>query len=71
MQTVELPKEFLNKYISHIIKNINEENDEEWKGTMARQLAFFINNLIDNAHLNLKEEIPDNVKLFYLIFFID
>lgn len=52
-----------------MIKKINKENDEELKGAIARQLAFFINNLVDNAHLNLKEEIPDNVNYFYIIFF--
>jgi hypothetical protein len=70
IQKIELPKEFIDSYIKHCINNYKQEPKKDYKGRLARIIAIFITNLIENEHLvidvvpqELEELIYENKKL--------
>jgi len=50
IQKVELPVEFVHRYIRHCIEGARSEQ-KNLKGRSVRMVAFFINNLLDHGHL--------------------
>lgn len=67
IQNVEIPKEFVSKYLNHVMKKFREEKSEEGKKTIARQFAYFLTNLIEYDHINMDEEILKDVSLYFYI----
>ena len=54
IQKVEMPEAFITTYLKHIIENYKNEKKKENKTTLARLTAFFITNLLDHEHINIK-----------------
>ena len=50
IQKVELPIEFVHRYIRHCMDGARAEQ-KNLKGRSVRMVAFFINNLLDHGHL--------------------
>ena len=70
IQKVDLPKEFIDSYIKHCVKNYKDELKKDMKGRLARIIAIFVTNLIENEHLafetipaELEELCADNKKV--------
>lgn len=68
IQKVELPREFVNKIITHIIEFIEAAENKDTKICTAKELAYFITSLIDSAHISSYDNLPKKVKIFYFIF---
>ena len=54
IQKVEMPEAFITTYLKHIIENYKNEKKKENKTRLARLTAFFITNLLDHEHINIK-----------------
>ena len=66
INSISLPKIFINSYIKHIIENFNEENKIDEKTKLGRYIAYFINKLLDNNYLNVND-IPKEIEALYSI----
>lgn len=65
IQSVQIPKVFVNSYIKHIINIFKNENRKDTKTQIARKLAFFITNLIKYEHITKETFIlPEIEELF-------
>jgi len=51
IQKVDLPKEFIDSYIKHCVTSYKLETKKELKARLARIIAIFVTNLIENEHL--------------------
>ena len=61
IQKVEMPEAFITTYLRHIIENYKNEKKKENKTRLARLTAFFITNLLEHEHINIKM-IPTEIK---------
>jgi hypothetical protein len=70
IQKVDLPKEFIDSYIKHCVTSYKLESKKDMKTRLARIIAIFVTNLIENEHLafdtipiELEELCAENKKL--------
>jgi hypothetical protein len=66
INSISLPKIFINSYIKHIIENFKDENKIDEKTKLGRYIAYFINKLLDNNYLNVND-IPKEIEALYSI----
>lgn len=62
IQKIELPKEFISSYIRHVIHGHKMETKKDMKVRLARIIAIFITNLLDNEHI-CNDAIPGEVNI--------
>jgi len=60
IQYVELPKTFIDKFISNLITQKSERN----KNRNIRIAAIFIGNLLENDHISFEGQLPDYLQEF-------
>jgi hypothetical protein len=60
IQYVELPKEFIDKFICNLITQKSEKN----KNRNIRIAAIFIGNLLENDHISFEGNIPTHLQDF-------
>jgi hypothetical protein len=65
IQKVEKPEAFITTYLRNIIENYKNEKKKENKTRLARLTAFFITNLLEHEHINIKM-IPTEIKEIFL-----
>jgi hypothetical protein len=66
IQKVDLPKEYIDSYIKHCITNYKTETKKDMKTRLARIIAIFVTNLIENEH-HVFNSIPPEVITYYYI----
>lgn len=59
IQKIDLPKEFIDSYIKHCINNYKQETRKDMKHRLARIIAIFVTNLLENEHLVLETTPPE------------
>jgi hypothetical protein len=57
IQKVDLPKQFVNSYIINCINNYKGETRKDMKHRLARIIAIFITNLMENGHLTFDNNV--------------